>query len=182
MASPMTLYHSLFPNPQHTVSVYNIYVSRISLHGRKGKEVAISRTEEYLEIFLERYCRYWYRTRYWCNMQWSPWHLICFCWALSTMVLSRKWLGIIYDTIGKITLINQTQSLSCQWQSTLQADLCETAVLARRMSPILDFSWEENTQIHYVTSKTYYNSRHKGDNIRGQRLLSSFFFGYWLIW
>ncbi len=39
-----SLYHPLFPNPQHTVSLYNIYVSRISLHGREGK-VTISRTQ-----------------------------------------------------------------------------------------------------------------------------------------
>ncbi len=30
-----SLYHSLFPHSQHTVSFYNIYVSRISLHGRE---------------------------------------------------------------------------------------------------------------------------------------------------
>ncbi len=32
-----SLYHSLCPTPQHTVSLYNIYVSRISLNGHEGK-------------------------------------------------------------------------------------------------------------------------------------------------
>jgi hypothetical protein len=48
---------------------------------------------------------------------------------LRLMVLSRQWQGIKYDTIIKFTIIDQTQSLLYQWQSTIQTTYMMTSVV-----------------------------------------------------
>ena len=59
----------LIPNPQcptHCIVVYVCIQNLCIMVGRKS--IPSQNTEEYLDIFLDRYSRYQYRTRYWCNM------------------------------------------------------------------------------------------------------------------
>jgi hypothetical protein len=64
----MVLCYPLPRTPQTTHHFYVYCIIFSALWNREGKGHYFEDTEEYLELFLERYYRYRYRTRYWCNM------------------------------------------------------------------------------------------------------------------
>ena len=68
MTSPMTLYHSLSPIPNTLYRCIRLCIKNQCAWS--GRVYLFLGPEEYLEIFLERYCRYRYRTRYWWNIPW----------------------------------------------------------------------------------------------------------------
>ena len=78
---------------------------------------------------------------------------------LTLMVIFRKWWGIKYTTIGKITLINQTQSCSCQWRSTLQTVFTTISTVHYTNTKIVGSSFTLHYLVIVVASGCWWSVR-----------------------